>query len=43
VLVGLGHSQVKAVDVDVLWPSGTRQKLSNLQLNRYLKIVEGTQ
>ena len=43
VLVGLGHAQVKAVDVDILWPSGTRQKLSNLQVNRYLKIVEGTQ
>jgi hypothetical protein len=34
---------VKAVDVDVLWPSGTRQKISTLQLNRYRKIVEGTQ
>ena len=43
VLVGLGHSNGEAVCVEVLWPSGARQKLSNLQVNRYLKIVEGTQ
>jgi hypothetical protein len=43
VLVGMGHSGVKAINVDILWPSGTRQKLSNLQVDRYLKIVEGTQ
>lgn len=43
VLVGLGHSNGEAVGVEVLWPSGARQKLSNLQVNRYLKIVEGTQ
>ena len=43
VLVGLGHSKTETVDVEVLWPSGVRQKLSNLRLNRYFKIVEGTQ
>jgi enediyne biosynthesis protein E4 len=43
VLVGLGHSNTETVDVEVLWPSGVRQKLSNLRVNRYLKIVEGTQ
>ena len=43
VLVGLGHSKTETVDVEVLWTSGIRQKLSNLRVNRYLKIVEGTQ
>jgi len=42
VLVGLGHTpKSSTVDAEIRWPSGTLQNASNLEPNRYHKIVEG--
>jgi len=42
VLVGLGHTpKSSTVDAEIRWPSGTLQNASNLESNRYHKIVEG--
>lgn len=41
VIVGLGEAPVfVAITGEIRWPSGTIQHLSNLERNRYLKIVE---
>jgi len=41
VVVGLGaDSALTAVDAEIRWPSGTVQRLSNLKLKQYHKIVE---
>jgi hypothetical protein len=42
VLVGLGHTpKSSTVDAEIRWPSGALQNASNLEPNRYHKIVEG--
>ena len=41
VIVGLGaNSAGSAVDLEIRWPNGAVQKLSNLKLRQYHKIVE---
>jgi len=42
VLVGLGHTpKSSTVDVEIRWPNGTGQKVANLPVNRYHRIIEG--
>jgi len=42
VLVGLGHTPKSSrVDVEIRWPNGTGQKVANLPVNRYHRIIEG--
>ena len=40
-VLGVGVS-AKIQSVEIRWPSGTVDKLTNLPLNRYIKIVEGS-
>ena len=40
VVVGLGPNSPASVDVEILWPSGIRQRTSNLPLNRYSQVQE---
>ena len=41
VIVGLGAaSTAKSIDLEIRWPNGAVQKLSNLKLRQYHKIVE---
>jgi hypothetical protein len=39
-ILGLGAA-TKIESVQIRWPSGTVDTLVNLQINRYLKVVEG--
>jgi hypothetical protein len=42
VVLGIpGDSSLAVVDAEILWPSGTVQRLSGLKIKRYHKIVEG--
>ena len=41
VLFGLGNAAAnQTADVEILWPSGTQQKVTALKINRYHQIVE---
>jgi len=40
-VLGVGVS-AKIQSVEIRWPSGTVDKLTNLPLNKYIKIVEGS-
>jgi len=41
VVVGLGHIPgFSSIDAEIRWPSGTLQRLSNLKLKQYHKILE---
>jgi hypothetical protein len=39
-LLGLGAA-AKAASVEIRWPSGAVDKLSNLPANTYIKVIEG--
>ena len=39
-ILGLGRS-AKADSVEIRWPSGKVDKLSNLPVNTYVKVIEG--
>jgi hypothetical protein len=38
--VHFGLGELTATDVEILWPSGIRQKLSNLKADRYVDVTE---
>jgi hypothetical protein len=38
--VHFGLGELTATDVEILWPSGIRQKLSNLKADQYLDVTE---
>ena len=40
-VLGVGVS-AKIQNIEIRWPSGTVDKLTNLPLNRYIKVVEGS-